>query len=311
MARCVVMAAGGTGGHVIPAMRLAKEGDVLMGVGLENNPYLKEGIKTVSVSGGPLKRPLAIICGVFQSIVALRRIRPSLVVGFGSFHSLPPLIAAKLLRIPYLLYEPNEEMGRVNRLFAKGARGIGSVISFTECAREESGQLKLLAFGGSQGAVRLNRALTQIAGKLNLEITHLIGQNDDITAIQESYRVKKVKAHVKIFEQNMDLAYKSSHLVLARAGAGTISELIAYEMPAVLVPYPYAKGHQSKNAKLLEEIGGAIVIEEDRLTDESLLKAIEEVIDKRHQMREAIKDYKKSCDAPDMGALIETVLGET
>ena len=314
----ICFAVGGTGGHIIPAMKLKQQlqesCDVfLVGVDLDE----KEG--AISISGSPLeiKRPfntvVAISKGVSESIKLLKKERPKLVVGFGSFHSFPVMTAAKMLRIPYILYEPNQIAGRVNRLFSRGAlftakafdsiekeRGNAKVIAplihnkktDKEVARRYFGlnpeEDVLLVFGGSQGAAALNNAMALWASKTKkkLQVIHITGKGGPVAAMQKAYSASNIRACVKEYEEAMDVAWSAASFAMTRSGANTILEALEYEVPTLLVPYPFDQdGHQKANAKwMVERVGAAVMLDNDAL---SFLQ-VEEKID---ELEEAISDF--------------------
>lgn len=281
MAQRILIAAGGTGGHLFPAQALAAQltdCEILFaGHGLARNPYIDPEHARVDVaSSGRIHWRL--VRGTGQAIRLLRSWRPDLVVGFGSFHSFPLLVAAKLLGIPYLLHESNAHPGRVNRLFSGGAlltathfpsvslRGtVVQIQPLTRFAtlptREEAAahygldpaRPILLAFGGSQGAASIDRAVHEL-NLLGWQILHLTRDN---------------------FEPRMERAWACADLALTRAGASTLAEAMQTNTPSILIPWPGAlEDHQAANARALADLGGAIVIPQWELTSELLMQTI-------------------------------------
>jgi UDP-N-acetylglucosamine--N-acetylmuramyl-(pentapeptide) pyrophosphoryl-undecaprenol N-acetylglucosamine transferase len=137
-----------------------------------------------------------------------------------------------------------------------------------------SGSIRILIFGGSQGAARLNAvvpfALARLADTLDLEIRHQTGERG-LEATKKSYAEVKVRANVTPFIDDMAEAYAWADLVICRSGALTVSELAAVGVAAVLVPFPAAvDDHQTRNAEYLVDEGAAILIPERELTPERL-----------------------------------------
>jgi UDP-N-acetylglucosamine--N-acetylmuramyl-(pentapeptide) pyrophosphoryl-undecaprenol N-acetylglucosamine transferase len=336
----LVIATGGTGGHLFPAQALAqglldqekKMELIFMGAYLGSSPYFDhERFSYMEiVSGTPFKkRMLACLKGIFslvkgscQSLKFLRKFRPRLVVGFGSFHSFPVLFAATFLRIPIVLFESNIFPGRVNRFFSRWAKV--STVYFSKaskylrsksiCVRspflkEREGaskrearkyfalhedRLTFLVFGGSQGAQTINRffcgSLEKLINKgLEFQVIHLAGNMERAEKLKEIYKRFSIPAYVKSFEKKIDLAWSAADLSISRAGAGTIAEQIEFSVPGILIPYPYAsENHQEKNAQFLsEEVGGSILLKETDLTTDRLLLILDDLLgSSRHKLRE-------------------------
>ena len=159
----------------------------------------------------------------------------------------------------------------------------------------------ILVFGGSQGAVNLNNLVNKAftghltANKDKWQIIHLAGDATLAQLLRVEYQKAGIKACVKPFETRMDLAWQAADISIARAGAGTIAEEMEFEVPGILVPYPYATdNHQDKNADfLVNTVGGAVKFGEAELTPLLLALELEAFSDeKRKQMSQAMKDYK-------------------
>jgi UDP-N-acetylglucosamine--N-acetylmuramyl-(pentapeptide) pyrophosphoryl-undecaprenol N-acetylglucosamine transferase len=361
MGKKIAVAVGGTGGHIYPAIALAdalrqRDDDIdihFFGGGLATNPFLK-GARIASTEipsatfaskrriGGQAVAAVEIARGWWTARKGLRKYQPDLVIGFGSFHSLPVLLAAKWMGAPIVLHEGNRIPGRVNRLFSRYAGVTGIHFPDTaaqlhgpsvlcemplrlgyreqrlckEHAREELGldpdKGTLLIFGGSQGAAGINRlvrsAVPQMAG-LGLQVIHLTGDRDAIESIDQTYRAAGVQAKVFPFLTRMDLAWQAASLVVARAGASTIGEQMAFGVPAILIPYPHAAdNHQLANAKYVQEtIGGAVVRQESTLTPETLIETIRTLDEQA--MRDAIDTYIQQTQTTTLDALVCAALG--
>jgi UDP-N-acetylglucosamine--N-acetylmuramyl-(pentapeptide) pyrophosphoryl-undecaprenol N-acetylglucosamine transferase len=320
--RKVMIAAGGTGGHLFPAQQLAQmlqnDSDLLFaGHKIESSPYFeKEKIPFVEISAHPLKRGFfkANWKGFWEAIAAIRAFSPDIVVGFGSFHVFPILLAATILRKKMVLFEANSTLGKVNRLFLPFATRI--VFQFP--CRSKKGVLvpllpwkgeskkidrdlariyyglqremrTILVFGGSQGASFLNAQAPFAISRLKerFQVIHFTGPND-LETVKAAYQKLGIEASVKSFEKEMGYAYSAADLALCRSGAGTVAELIRNRLPALLVPYPFASDdHQRKNGEYLAHSlkGARLLIQADatlgRLVDELNLLSLE--IEERRQ----------------------------
>lgn len=310
----VVIAAGGTGGHLFPAMQLAES--------LQGREYLFIGHKLKSSAFFDSKHPfqeitahpfgptcfVPIVKGFFQSLKILKSFQPSVVVSFGSYHTFPLLCAAKWLKIPLILFEANCHLGKVHQLFAKRAHLVASqfplnlpnnrlvpflpwkssslFISKQEARRHfglDPEKQTVLVFGGSQGAAFLNEKVPSLLNKQDLQVIHLTGKDK-----RAHY---KVLAYVAPFEKNMALAYLASDFAITRAGASTIAELLRYQVPALLIPFPHAKqGHQEENARYFQEgMKGGLFLPQSK--EELLSASLEALLLNLPQYQSSLREY--------------------
>lgn len=220
--------------------------------------------------------------------------RPDAVVGMGGYLTFPLVFCAALRRVPRLVHESNAVLGLANRAStALGARlvwglpplsGAGRVLGTpvraellkprpAEPCRRALGlaedKLTVLVFGGSQGARGVNREAPKALCRLAaagpaLQVLHLAGKGG-AQAVREAYAGAPLRAEVREFLPEMELAYGAADLVVCRSGASTLAELAAQRKPAVLVPFPAAAGgHQEGNARLFERAGAArLLLERD------------------------------------------------
>lgn len=243
---------------------------------------------------------LALGRGLIASIGILRRVRPAAVVGFGGYPTFPPLRAAQLMGIPTILHEANAVMGRANRMLA--ARATRIAISFPKTglmdghdgkaahvgnpvrdmvvtaaatpyeAPEKGGVLRLLVFGGSQGARFFSEvmpaalALMAPAARARLVVTQQ-ARAEDLEAVRAAYAEMGVAAELAPFFVDLPDRIAGAQLVLSRSGASTVSELSVIGRPAILVPLPGALDQdQANNAKVLAEAGGGWLVPQADLT---------------------------------------------
>ena len=326
----VLIMAGGTGGHVFPALAVANvlrdRGVAVVWLGVPGsmesrlvpaNGFPIEWVRVAGIRGKGLKTwllaPLAIIKAVAQAMGVLRRVRPRSVLGLGGYVSGPGGIAARLLRVPLLIHEQNAIAGMTNRWLARlatqvleafpgsfkpevHARAIGNPVraDIAAVAAPEtrfagrSGPSRLLVFGGSQGALRLNsvvpQALARVAVENRPQVRHQTGERG-LAAARAAYAEARVEAEVLPFIDDMAAAYAWADLAVCRAGAMTIAELQAAGVGAIFVPLPVATDdHQTKNAEVMVRSGAARLIQERDLTPQRLGDAISELIGDRGQL---------------------------
>jgi len=343
------MAAGGTGGHLFPAQAIAKElekeGNIdlhFAGCGLSSNRYfLKERFAFTDI-GEACRTIKGMWHGLVNSFKLLRKQRPDLLIGFGSFHSFPLLVTAVVLRIPFVLFESNAHPGKVNRLFSccarytavqfsgAEARLFGSVIPVSvplwekgevvSCDRNEAlsyfgllqGRRTLLVFGGSQGALAINKLIVQaLNAQESLQIVHLIGSKEDPAPFIAHYAASNILACVKQFETEMRSAWLVADLAICRSGAVTVMEALAFEVPMILIPFPYATDdHQTKNALFMEKIGAAIHCGQKEITADLLQKMITTTLEPKNLAlkKEAIIAFKKEVNKIPLSKLIKNTL---
>ena len=306
-ARPILLAAGGTGGHLFPASALAA---ALAKRGAEvelatDSRALKFGqdfparaihafpAATTTEAGALAKAraSLTLAAGLAAAAFRLRRIRPRAVVGFGGYPTVPPLLAAWLLRIPTVLHEQNAVMGRANRFLSprvsliacgfpglKGvdqakARVTGNPVrpSVIDAAAlpypEHVGQrLNLLVTGGSQGARVMADIVPAALALMNPDERQWIrltqqARGEDSARVAAACARMSFPVEIAEFFPDLPARIAAAHLIVARAGASTVSELAVIGRASVLVPFPHALDQdQAANAATLAGAGGATVV---------------------------------------------------
>jgi UDP-N-acetylglucosamine--N-acetylmuramyl-(pentapeptide) pyrophosphoryl-undecaprenol N-acetylglucosamine transferase len=311
----VLVSAGGTGGHLFPAEALAA---VLnnRGIGVElatdhRAERYSGAFPTVHVIPSATIRgrdPISLAksvtvlgLGVAKAWLKLPSIKPSIVVGFGGYPSIPMVLAASLRGIPTLIHEQNAVMGRANRFLAGRVKAIATgfagvldkdpelAVKVTHtgnpvrpmvilaATRPYSppgmvGPLHLLVFGGSQGARVMSEVVPAAIERLDEPLRkrlHVVQQarDEDLPRVRETYARLNVTAEVEPFFSDLPARMAASHLVISRSGAGTVAELAAIGRPGILVPLPHALDQdQRANAGVLERAGGAIRLDQDIFT---------------------------------------------
>ncbi|WP_046863044.1 undecaprenyldiphospho-muramoylpentapeptide beta-N-acetylglucosaminyltransferase [Microvirga massiliensis] len=322
----VLISAGGTGGHLFPAealgivlrsrgLRIALATDRRVGALSTSFPADEVfEIPSATPSGKSLikmARAGAMLgLGVARAVPIIRRIRPAVAVGFGGYPTVPPLAAARLLRIPTAIHEQNAVMGRANRLLARsasliatgfpGVRGLpagahGRVVHTGNPLRPpvleaassdfppviEGGTIRILVFGGSQGARVMSDivppAIEQLPVELRsrLEITQQ-ARDEDLDRVRSLYARLNVASDVQPFFKDLPARMAGAHLVISRSGASTVAELAAIGRPSILVPLPGALDQdQAANAATLADIGAATVILQQAFTPARLAEELQ------------------------------------
>ncbi len=249
---------------------------------------------------------------VVRAIAIVRRVRPRVVVGFGGYASFPCVLAARLLRVPVVVHEQDAAPGLANRLGVRlGARPavslpdtplanatltgnpVRAALAHLERrphpGRDPGRDPALLAiFGGAQGARTINRAALGCydawRARRDLAVHHVCGPRHIDACAAELAGARRIGDALKYelvgYEERMDLLYGRAALAVCRAGAGTIAELTAVGLPAVLVPLPGAPSdHQTRNAQTLERAGAAVMLRDDECDPARLDKIVSELLE--------------------------------
>lgn len=329
----ILIAAGGTGGHVFPGIAIAEAlmkilplADVVF-AGTVNGPEAQlipaegwrlEFIGSSSIhAGGVLNRLKAMFkafLALFISCRVLLKLRPRMVVGVGGFAAGPLVLLAALLRMPTAIVEPNAIAGRTNRMLGRFVKK--AFVGFESAAQsfpkdravvtgnpvrndvaqvernmyDGSGPFTVLCYGGSQGAKHLNEAMMDAIQLLKdhadrVRIIHQVGKAHEVEDVAVVYRKAGFEAEVFTFSPRMAEFYREADVAIARAGAGTVAELAAVRLPAILVPYPYAvDDHQRANAEELVRAGGAIVMEDSTISGKMLAERLMDFMEHPDQL---------------------------
>jgi UDP-N-acetylglucosamine--N-acetylmuramyl-(pentapeptide) pyrophosphoryl-undecaprenol N-acetylglucosamine transferase len=361
----VLIAVGGSGGHVFPAEALVEELKqkqpgiecLFVGSHLKTNPFFNkmlykyEDIASASLSfKNPLKciRDLrALLRGILEGRKIVRRFKPDVVVGFGSYHSFPILAASSIENKPIVLHAADLVPGRTIRFLSLFSRV--STVYFNDAKKMLKGftiqvqhpiknsfyQKKskdeaadyfnldpklftLLVFGGSQGANFINllfkNSLQELKKTLSLfQVIHLTGDLKIAQEMEILYKQLNIKACVKNYENNLDNAWALADLAIVRSGAGTIAEHVESTVPCIFIPYPFAKdAHQDKNADFMVfNAGGAVKISESNATVEVLLEKIRNLVADDYkllkEMKKALEVYKINSNYESLSDIVISV----
>ncbi len=359
----IALAAGGTGGHLFPAQALA---EVLRARGHDIHLVTDERVQdygksfpatkthVVPSASLSLSKPMQVpgnLLRLFQGVNTAKRIfkneKPTVVIGFGGYPSLPPLWAAMQLRIPSIVHEQNAVLGRANKLMASRVTAIATsfdqVFKLTPEAKSKvvmtgnpvrqrvldvarspypaispTSQLSLVVFGGSQGA-RFFSDVTPEAIKLlpeNLRRRLSIVQQcreEDVARVEQAYAAVGTKAQLSPFFANMPAEIANAHLVICRSGASSIAELGVIGRPAVLVPLPHAiDNDQQKNAESFCVAGAGHIRAQNDLTPQALAQLLRQLLENPEALKDAAKaaaKHGKPDAAQKLADLVERHIG--
>jgi len=323
--KIVVIAAGGTGGHLFPAAAFAEEmfhrnWRVFLMTDVRGRRYAEgfpaeriDDVPAASLSANPftaIPASFKIMRGIAAAKKRFMAQPPALVAGFGGYPSFPALMAARARKIPILIHEQNSVLGRVNRAMATSAavvacgferldrlpakaadrkHVVGNPVRLPILAVRErpypeapaGGRINLLIIGGSQGARLFGEVIPAAVAMLppalraRLDVVQQ-AREEQVAAVKRVYQGAKVNAEVAPFFTDMGQRLGATHLVIARAGASSVTELQVAGRPAILVPFAAAADdHQSANAEGLTAVGAADLFTEADFAPDVLAACLE------------------------------------
>lgn len=327
--RPILLAAGGTGGHLFPAEALARAlaargvpvelmtDDRALRYGADFPARALHAVPSATPRGGsPLAKAFAAARlgqGVLAAWRIMGRVRPAAVVGFGGYPTVPPIVAASLRGAPVVLHEQNAVMGKANSFVAgratRIATGFPDLGRVSEAIRAKTqftgnpvrpavvaaagrampdlmpgGPISLLVTGGSQGARVMSDIVPAAVARLDAEARARLAivqqaRGEDEARVRAAYAALGLAAEVMPFFPDLPDRMAAAHLVVARAGASTVSELAVIGRAAVLVPFPHALDQdQAANAAVLAASGAAVVREQALFTPEWLAEELWRVL---------------------------------
>ena len=354
----LLIAAGGTGGHMFPAQALA-EAMLMRGWrvklstdargarytgGFPHSTQIEQISSATFARGGPIARamvPFRIGAGVIGATLKMLRDRPTVVVGFGGYPTIPAMVAATLLRLPRMIHEQNGVLGKVNRLLTRrvdavacgtwptdlpdGVTGVhvGNPVRAAVLERAESGYIapgdypmEILVIGGSQGARILSDVIPPAIASLpanrlnNLRVSHQ-ARGEDEDRVRAFYQEHGIAAEVQPFFTDVPRRMSEAQLIISRAGASSVADISVIGRPSILIPFAAATGdHQTANARGLVEAGAAILIPESQLTPENVAEQIMTVLDNPEaamHMSRAASGFGKPEATESLVSLVETL----
>lgn len=354
----LLIAAGGTGGHMFPAQALAEamlargwrvklstdaRGARYTG-GFPHTTEIEQISSATFARGGVLAKaavPFRILAGITAAKVKMWRDRPTVVVGFGGYPTIPAMAAATILRLPRMIHEQNGVLGRVNNLLAKrvntvacgtwpttlpeGVEGVhvgnpvrGAVLERAGAAYIPPGDypMELLVIGGSQGARILSDVIPPAIASLpmerlqNLRVSHQ-ARGEDEERVRTYYAEHGISADVQPFFKDVPRRMSEAQLIISRSGASSVADISVIGRPSILIPYAAATGdHQSANARGLVDAGAAILIPESQMSVETVAQQIAIVLDNpdgAHHMARAAQGVGKPEATEHLVSLVETL----
>lgn len=323
----VLIAGGGTGGHLFPGIAVAEEflhsglARQVLFVGTERGiearivpaeGYPLRFVRARGFVGKSLADKMKSLFLAFLSVIDSFRIiddfEPDIVIGVGGYASAPTVFTAHLRGIPTMILEQNSVPGTANRLLGRFVDAVAatyqeSTASFpghktyltgnpvrrslsrrdpaAACAvfGLDGGRFTILVLGGSTGARSVNTAMVEALKflndlKHNIQFIHQTGR-DDHPLVADAYRGLGFRAVITPFVDTMAEAYSLADIVVCRAGATTLAEIIAMGKPSILIPYPFAAGgHQELNARKLVDLNAALMIRDSDLSGRALADSI-------------------------------------
>lgn len=276
--------------------------------------------------------------GIVESVIAVRRFKPDIVVGLGGYVSIAPIIAAKLHSIPTIILEQNVIPGKANRFLSKWVDEVychwrGSLkwltkakvarITGTPIRKDILGSQRIRSAekfglspskktifitGGSQGALAINDVILRCLPKLEplsneLQIIHCTGEFG-YEAAKAAYKQTNINAFVCSFLDDMGAAFSLADVIICRAGATTIAEITAVGIPAILIPYPHAAdNHQYWNAMELASNGGGYLLQQIDLTPEKIIELITDLLSNRERY-DRMKTLNKGLGMPNAASRV-------
>ena len=302
--RVLMVVAGGTGGHIYPSLSLINKMNNynfviitdLRGKRYYENFFEKKSINfkifTHKVSSPSNKNIFFVIISLLQISISLIKSlliilfqKPDVIIGFGGYPSIAPILAAKICFIPSIIHEQNAIIGRGNRILSKisnilalsfvntkKVKKIKNIIFTGNPVRKEFEEIgddndiksnfykpfTILICGGSLGASYFATELTSIICQLPEKIRREIKivqqvRKEDLEFVKNKYKIHKIEAEISSFFQNISKKFETAHLIITRSGGSTVAEILASCKPAIFVPLPSSlDNHQYENAKFFE-----------------------------------------------------------
>ena len=330
MTKKIVFCGGGTGGHVFPSVALTnffnkKKYETILVTDKRGAKYIKNNFslcKTLDVI--PLSQQglmnkiffyFKLIQAFFNSISFLKIEKPNIVFGLGGYVSFPICLAARLLNIKILLYEPNVVLGRTNKIFVRFCKKLFTnsekvkklprrystkCIKVGNILREEILKYKLpqknyltsektiVILGGSQGAEIFGELMPQVILDLNKNYRINVVQQSllsQVKKIKNFYNDNKIKNYVFSFDENIIEFVSKADLAISRCGSSTLGELEFLGVPFVAIPYPFAKdNHQYENAIYYQKKGCCWILNQTNLSINSLKNVLMNILTNSHEL---------------------------
>lgn len=335
--RKIFLATGGSGGHIFPAVavaeKLSNEGNNICIVSDSiYEKYSNNNLNHRIINSGKTLTSFSdvknIIKGFFQAKSLINFERPDLVIGFGSYATLPMLMACKFTGTPFILHEQNAYIGKINKLFGRYAKKIMTTyhelygVKFNDMEKivytgspvrqdikslydakyeypKDSEKFIIVITGGSAGARIFSEYLPKVfdithkAEQKNLKVYHQV-RPEYIDSVKDHYKLIGLDAEVSPFFNNMKELLSKAHLVIGRAGSGTLCETAVAGRPSIFIPLPsHGNNRQDVNAKNFEDKGAGIMILEKDFNIRDFRKVLFDLIKDKNRLEEMSKNAKK------------------
>ncbi len=338
----IILCAGGTGGHVFPAISIAKKlssmgYDVCFSTDRRGVKYLgdysKNSIVYNTITSSRILLYISLILNIMRGIFYLLfHERPLFIMGFGGYPSIPLVFAGQILGIKTIIHEQNANLGKANRLLSKFAREV--ITSFYSISSNKkyinignptrydgiynnimyNHTKKILIIGGSQGASIMSDIIADSICHLEDDLKREIfvyhqSRESDIENVMKKYDKSGIKYDVKSFFNNMDEIYQDVSIVISRSGSSSIFEIIGFKRPSILIPYSKSiNGDQKFNAKFMEDRGYSIVFDENNINVKELSRSISNLFQNSDKLFEISNKMKSVCKGNTTDRIVEEIL---
>ncbi len=332
MNKVIFFVAGGTGGHLFPAIAVAKsfkksQSHFLVDKRTEKI-LLDNNYKYHIISSGKLDKNILkvlisffkILYGFVHSFYLITKFKPSLVVGFGGYTSIPPLLAAKILNKKILIHEQNSVMGKTNRFLSKISSKIAITYKNTIYAdksaivsgmpirdlKVKKGIYKnhkkvILIIGGSQGTKVFCKIMKKIILRLDKKllkkifVVHQV-REEDLKTMTKFYQSFNIAFKIEKFFKNIYDEINRSDIIISRCGASSLAEIEYFKKFCILIPLPTsANNHQYHNAVEFKKTNNCEIITQSNINNDKLVKIIiSNLLEKKKKIRQVRKTKKMS-----------------
>ena len=340
----ILIAAGGTGGHIFPALSIINEikmNDFIVITDQRGENYFNKFFSNKNINykifvhkvSSPSNELFIVkLRSIYQLLISLLKTiflillnKPQVIVGFGGYPSVAPVIAAKLLKIPSIIHEQNAIIGRANKLLGKISNLLA--LSFFETKNTENNdnliytgnptrkehylrqlsysapnkteRFEILIVGGSLGANFFSEQVTAIICSLPRElrekiyITQQVGKND-ISKVKRIYNNHQIEFFIESFFEDIFEKIKKAHLIITRSGGSSVAEILTSCRPVIFIPLPTSfDNHQLENTKLITKIGAGWVLHQNNEIIKTLKKLLENLIKNPKKLVIASNQMKK------------------
>ena len=341
----ILIAAGGTGGHIFPALSIINEikvNNFIIVTDERGESYFNKFFNGKKINykifvhkvSSPsskiftikLKSLYQLSVSLFKTIFLMILNKPEVIVGFGGYPSVAPIIAAKILKIPSIVHEQNAIIGRANKFLSKISNLLA--LSFLETkntannqnlvftgnpTREEFSNLnklvysipkekqkfKILIVGGSLGANFFSEQVTSIICSLPKELRkriYIIQQvrKEEKDDVKQSYQKHQIDCEIQSFFDDIFIKFEKAHLIITRAGGSSVAEILTSSRPVIFIPLPTSlDNHQIENTKLITNRGGGWALSQNTEVNKDLKKLIENLIKNPKKLIIASNQIKK------------------